>query len=272
MLSLTSKEQLSVSVSPGLMNYGGDLQPYYWAFAQSDLSISAGISIQLTQHFNIRSELTYGKLKASDSQYPENSKRNLSFHTNISEINLCVEYDIINPSHKLDPYFFAGAGIFHYDPYTFTASGLKVHLQPVGTEGQGLPEYPDRLPYDLTQANILLGAGFKYRISQQFAVGIEFCSRYLLTDYLDDVSQSYPVEADLLNHGRTLAAELSFRGDELDPSEPFPDGRRRGNKGATDNYYTSMLRIMYTFPKTNFEGLHFGKGRTLRCPKEPKLF
>src|SRR6266446_1485236 len=87
MISFTSKEQVSVFVSPGLMNYGGDLQPYYWALVQSNLSISTGVSVQLTNHFNVRSELTYGKLRAYDRQYSLYPKRNLSFYSHVSEIN-----------------------------------------------------------------------------------------------------------------------------------------------------------------------------------------
>jgi hypothetical protein len=149
-----------------------------------------------------------------------------------------------------------------------------VYLQPLGTEGEGLPEYPDKQPYDLTQTNIVFGAGIKYRISEQWAAGIEFNTRYLFTDYLDDVSSLYPQEADLLNHGRSLAAELSFRGDEIDPSLPFPAGRHRGNSNATDNYYTSMVKVIYTIPTNNFSlGRGNGNGRRrkdrfLDCPKK----
>src|SRR5258706_5057437 len=105
MISFTSKEQISLFVSPGLMNYGGDLQPYYWALVQSNLSIGAGVSCQLTDHFILRSELTYGKVNANDQQYRKYAKRNLNFHSNIKEINFCVEYDITSSFHKLNPYF-----------------------------------------------------------------------------------------------------------------------------------------------------------------------
>jgi hypothetical protein len=272
--SLTLKGQISVFVAPGLMNYGGDLQPYYWALVQSNLSFSAGASIQLTRHINVRSELTYGKLRAYDKQYSLYPKRNLSFYSHISEINFCVEYDIISPAHKFNPYFFSGVGLYHFNPYAFTQTGVKVYLQPLGTEGQGLPEDPDKKPYDLTQANIVFGAGFKYHVSDQWAFALEFNSRYLFTDYLDDVSGAYPNEADLVNHGRSLAAELSFRSDELDPSLPYPDGKHRGNSGATDNYYTSMVKVIYTIPLSGFslegdgEGRHRKKDRFLNCPRK----
>lgn len=272
----SSKAQISLFVAPGLMNYGGDLQPYYWAAVQSNLSISAGASIQLTRHLHVRSELTYGKLRAYDKQYSLYPKRNLSFYSHISEINFCLEYDIISADHKFNPYFFSGVGLFHFNPYTFTQTGLKVYLQPLGTEGQGLPEYPDKSPYDLTQKNIVFGAGFKYRVSSQWSVALEFNSRYLFTDYLDDVSSSYPIEADLVNHGRSLAAELSFRSDELDPSQTFPDGKPRGNSNETDNYYTSMVKIIYTIPEGNFgfgrggrgDGRGRKKDRFLTCPRK----
>jgi hypothetical protein len=271
-ISFTSKEQISLFVSPGLMNYGGDLQPYYWALVQSNLSVGAGVSCQLTDHFILRSELTYGKVHADDQQYGKYAKRNLNFYSNIKEINFCVEYDLTSSFHKFNPYFIAGVGAYHFNPYTYTASGLKVYLQPLGTEGQGLPEYPDKKFYHLTQANCVFGAGFKYRVSQQLSVAIEFASRYLFTDYLDDVSGAYPLQAAFLNHGRSLSAELTFRSDELDASLQYPDGKARGNSGANDNYYTSMFRVIYTIPESNFH-ISGGtrKNHFLSCPKKFKL-
>ena len=273
-MSLTSKGQISLFVAPGLMNYGGDLQPYYWALVQSNLSISAGVSVQLTNHFNVRSEVTYGKLRAYDKQYSLYPKRNLSFYTRISEINFCLEYDILGSANKFNPYFFTGVGAYHFNPYAFTETGLKVYLQPLGTEGQGLPEYPGKQPYDLTQANVIFGAGFKYRMSERWSAAIEFNSRYLFTDYLDDVSGTYPVEADLINHGQSLTAQLSFRGDELDASQTFPNGKPRGNSHATDNYYTSMVKIIYTIPESHLSLRRksdvYGRGKNhfLNCPKK----
>src|SRR5690606_13448162 len=84
----------------------------------------------------------------------------------------------------------------------------KVFLKPLSTEGQGLPQYPDRKPYKLTQFAIPFGAGVKFRVSRNTVLAYEVGLRKIFTDYLDDVSTTYVDQATLLqergrNAGRT---------------------------------------------------------------------
>lgn len=252
LISLSLKAQLSVSVAPGFMNYAGDLQEKSFTTNQAGFAFSAGLMYNITNHVILHGDITTGKVKADDKFRQSTARRNLNFLSNITEAALCLQYDIFDISrYKFTPYIYGGIGFFHFNPYTYTVDNKKVYLQPLGTEGQGLPEYPDRQIYSLTQLNNLLGGGLKYRISDNFAVALEFASRLLYTDYLDDVSTTYPAKAALQKRS-DLAVELSFRTDEIDPAAVYKDNGKRGNAAKNDIYYTCLFKFIYSFSPEGF--------------------
>ena len=264
-------QELSVQLSAGLMNYGGDLQQQTYSFTLAKPTIGATLAYRVN-HFVIRTGFVYGTVSADDKQSSLYKMRNLNFSSSITEANLCLEYDlfIIDENRKFTPYIFAGIGVYHFNPYTYNGN-TKIYLQPLGTEGQGLTAYPDRKPYSLTQVNDPFGIGIKYRVSPRVMLGLEFNSRLLYTDYLDDVSKKYADESELFKGRGQLAVDLSFRGDEIDPTLPYPSGRIRGNPEQSDNYYTSTFTFTYTFPERSEFGNHFGggkRGKSLACPKK----
>jgi len=116
-------------------------------------------------------------------------------------------------------------------------------LQPLGTEGQGSEYYPDRKKYDLTQISIPFGAGLKYDVTKNFWVGLGIKARLTFTDYLDDVSTTYADPEKLASTNGALAAELAFRGDELDHNLSITEGHPRGNPQENDWYMTTYLTI-----------------------------
>ena len=159
---------------------------------------------------------------------------------------MCIQYDLydLDDNHKFT-YVFGGIGIFHFNPYTYYA-GSKIYLQPLGTEGQGIAIYPDRKFYSLAQFENPFGIGFKYKVSPRILVGIEFSSRLLYTDYLDDVSKKYPDQTELLKARGQLSVDLSFRGDEIDPTLLFPSDKIRGNPVRT-TIITLLRSLLFTF-------------------------
>jgi hypothetical protein len=264
-------QEWGVQISPGLMNYGGDLQTKAYTFQQAHLSISAGL-IYTIQKFSIRGDFTFGKVEGNDANNTKYKYRNLSFYSNISDVNLILQYDILSlDNRKFTPYVFAGLGVFHFNPYAYYDS-QKVYLQPLGTEGQGLSIYPDRKMYSLTRPEIPYGIGFKYKLTDNILLGFEFRGRYLFTDYLDDVSKTYPDENELFKQRGQLAVDLSYRGNQLDPTRPFPSNGQRGNQGHNDIYYTSSFTFTYIFPERSSYSTGGGdkksrKNLHLDCPK-----
>lgn len=249
----------------GVSNYMGDLQTKKFTTNFLKPAYAAGILYEVSDKLFIRAQVMSTGVAADDFGGP-NSSRNLSFATNILEGHLGLEYDILNMyDYAFSPYLFAGIGAFHFDPTTIDASGTKVRLQPLGTEGQGF--YLGRKKYGLTQVVFPVGGGLKIALNEDIRVRLEAGLRVLLTDYLDDVSTTYADRAALLQNNGSKALELAYRGDELTGSTAYPAaGTRRGNPAIKDFYYTGGIGISFRISSGDGGGNRGGKGQ-LGCPR-----
>lgn len=268
-------QNLSLAVMPGVSNYAGDLQKASYTFNASNLCGTAAIMYN-EGHFTIRAGLFLGKVEASDSATSSFEPRNLSFQSNITEGHLMLQYDILdlNKEHRFTPYLMAGVGIYSFNPYALDAFGKKTDLQPLGTEGQLISNTDSKDPYKLTQFNIPAGIGLKFKISESFTAGLEFCTRLLYTDHLDDVSSiRYPDQNQLSPEARFF----SYRGQEINPNAVLTPDMKRGNPNNEDNFYSSSLVITYRlFPSGGsggrFEngagGKRSKKGGFMSCPRK----
>lgn len=227
----------------GLANYQGDLQAKKITFKQSKFIGSFGAQYDLTEHITARTYFSFSSLAADDKYGTATmKKRNLSFQTNLFDWELSAQYNFLTLNYNwFTPYVFAGVGLFHYKPFTYTQDGSKAYLQPLGTEGQGLPDGPK--PYKLMQLSIPLGFGALYAVNEDIRVGLELGYRKTFTDYLDDVSGEYYDEAALYAGHGAIAAELAYRGDEVG-SGPYPVAKtNRGSPKYKDGYYYAALTI-----------------------------
>ena len=267
---LLTQAQWNVNLYGGFSNYVGDMQHRAYTTTEAHGSFGAGLQYDLNGHFSILSNLTYAKVSASDAKdnISSNRARNLSFETKIGEWNLLLEYNLLDLNeHRFTPYAFAGIAIYHFDPYAFDSTGKKVYLHILSTEGEGLPQYPGRKPYSLTQLAIPIGGGFKFRINDRITLAYEIGLRALFTDHLDDLSNSYISEATLLAARGPKAVEMAYRGGELKNGAPYPGaGAFRGNSRHKDFYYMSGLRVTIALPN----GLPFPHHRNgvIDCPKK----
>ncbi len=84
-------------------------------------------------------------------------------------------------------YFFAGVGGFYFDPRA-QFNNTWVQLQPLGTEGQGLPGGAEE--YKNIQLCIPMGVGLRRAFTKQWSGGLELQYTKTFTDYIDDVSTS----------------------------------------------------------------------------------
>jgi hypothetical protein len=209
-----------------------------------------------------RLEGTFGEIMSYDSILKKVAnttygryERNLSFKSKISEFQLGIEihplffknYDDEEPP-SISPYVVVGASIYSFDPQA-KLNGQWYSLQQFHLEGQGFAEYPDRKNYQLTQVNIIAGAGIKYEINSTFNARLEFVHRFLSTDYLDDVSNKDYVDPTLFSrylspNKAAIAQQLYKRTNELNPSDiTFPNNTQRGNPSDNDSYFTIQLKI-----------------------------
>ncbi|MEO5891495.1 MAG: DUF6089 family protein [Ferruginibacter sp.] len=239
-------QQWQAEVMAGVSGYNGDLTRRPLSFRTMGPSLSVNLKYVLPgEYIIIRGGLGYGRISGNDKYNKVQilKDRNLNFKTYILEANLGMELNILDPQlfHAF-PYLFGGVGVFLFDPYTRDNNNRKTYLRSLGTEGQGLAEYPDKKMYSLTQFCIPLGAGWKWKINDKYEVAYEIGGRYLLTDYLDDVSTNYVNPQTLqLERGR-IAAELANR--QLSANNRPIEGTRRGNSKVKDWYYMSGIKFL----------------------------
>ena len=267
-------QRLSAELFGGISNYQGDLQESRFTFSQSNAAFGVGLSYYVTNHFSVRGMASFGKIQADDKLNRDSFliKRNLNFHSRIYDLSLTGIYDLIDlGEHRFSPYLFAGLSLFHFNPYSKDASGNDVNLRSLSTEGQNLPEYPDRKMYSLNQISIPFGGGIHFAVTENITLGYEIRMHKTFTDYLDDVSKSYVDRTTLLNARGQQAVDFAFRGDELKNPLPYPpDGTKRGGPEFQDWFYFTGLTVSIRIPAGKAGGVLSGgrnsKTAKLGCP------
>lgn len=257
--------QVQIGVFGGIANYQGDIVNKLYQSSKPAFGLTVGYP--LSGRFNLRAGFTFAKVAGADSlsNQADLRLRNVNFQSPISEFSIVGEFNTFDMDlQRWSPYVFGGLAVFHFNPYTFDQQGNQVFLQPLSTEGQGLPGYPQSKPYALTQLAIPVGGGIKYDISDNVRLALEIGLRKLFTDYLDDVSGNYADQNDLRNAKGQLAVDLAYREDELPNGDPrYPaKGETRGSPKYKDYYYFTGLHLIFKLPE--------GNGRTFTANRRNK--
>ncbi|GAB1395355.1 MAG TPA: DUF6089 family protein [Saprospiraceae bacterium] len=238
----------------GVSNYFGDLNSNYGLN-------HIGPSARLFARYNFNTRLclkfaaSYARVAGydSDSDNTFEKQRNLSFASNIFDGAAEFEFNFMPYVHgsaynNFTPYGFLGLAAFKFNPKT-KYEDKWYELQPLGTEGQFLGQ-----EYSLLQLGFAYGLGLKWDINYDWSINVELASRYLFTDYLDDVSTIYPDAKDVQRLHGDIAAALVDRSGELGIEPPIGQkGRQRGNSKDNDSYQMLTVGLSY----------YFG---TIRCP------
>lgn len=275
-LSHTAFAQFHFGAFVGGASYLGELNDK--PFKRTKPAVGLSLNYEVSERLMLRSGLTFGKLEGADRYSGDEFKkqlRNLSFQSSLTEFSLMGELTVFNLYNiNWSPYGFAGIAVYRFNPYA-TDSGQKVFLQPLSTEGQGLPGSQQN-PYKLTQFAIPFGGGVKFNLNESIRLGVELGLRRLFTDYLDDVSGFYPDETELLNVKGPTAVRFSYRGDEVPgetsayPDNGFPGkGVERGGPKTKDWYYFTGVHLTFRldggYGKTSASGGRSKYG----CPAVP---
>lgn len=261
--------EATLTLFAGTINYQGDLKPNSFTFNHSNFTASFIYRKPLNRWLSWRLGAGMGQIEGADRYNRDYLKpRNLSFYTDLKEINTALELTMFDlAAWKFTPYVYGGIALYHFNPWTYDANGKKVFLKPLSTEGQGFTIKP----YALTQIAIPFGAGVKYALNDCMNIGIEFSQRKTFTDYLDDVS-SYFIDQNLLLQQRgPVAVQLAFRGDELPGGRSYPrEGTIRGTPSEMDWYY--FLGATFEMKFSCFKNMSSHKGKKHlaynpnRCP------
>jgi hypothetical protein len=169
-----------------------------------------GIFYRLNNDFRtaFRFGFNYGKLSASDSEHNVDyqQERDLSFTTNLYELNALAEfnfteYRIGNDKHRFSLFVFGGLSTFYF--ITESSGGVGPD------EGVSVPKLQVSVPF---------GVGFKLNLGKKAGLSFEWGPRRTFTDYLDNVSGTYPAGAGTGGDGQTssspgAASAGAMRGD-----------------------------------------------------------
>lgn len=218
----------------GVTYYLGDLNPST-PFRLSKPAFGIMYRQNFDTRISLRAHAVRGEIAGSDAASGVNPERDLNFESKITEAGVQVEINfyeffIGSKQHPVTPYIFGGVAVFFFKPYG-DVQGAKTELQPLATEGQGTAVYPDREIYNLYSFSLPLGLGVKYSIGKLVGIGAEWGMRKTLTDYIDDVSQTY-----YLNNVSDPPADPSTTILASDPLLNHEAGMQRGNSQNKDWY------------------------------------
>ena len=242
-------------------------------FAATRPSLMLGYRYQMNSFFFLRSNLQWGILRGDDKFTEEKYRkgRNLSFRTGFFELNAMAEFYLIQNakgnlyrlrgvrgkrSLQMDLYLFAGVGLMYFNPKA-EYQGEWVALQPLGTEGQGLPGEDEK--YNRTTFTIPYGIGIGKSLDRYWAVNLEFTMRTVFSDYVDDVSGNYYGRKELIeakggssNPEAVRAGALSDRNiyyqtisdiSNFEEGTQVEPGGQRGNPDNNDSFMTGMVTV-----------------------------
>jgi Domain of unknown function (DUF6089) len=242
------KKSSEIGLFLGGSYYIGDLNPngHFSPFTKP----AAGFLFRhnFNPRFAARVNALYGNIEAHDS-YSKSAyqrQRNLSFKSQVIELSVQGEfnfqnYEIGKDKTMLSPYIFLGLGAFYFNPQTMDGTDL----QPLRTEGEGLPGGSMKRKYHRIQVSVPMGIGVKAVFAKGIGIGFEWGMRKTFTDYLDDCSKKYYYPTVVANqkhvNSSAVYADPSIGTDPLYGNA----GRMRGNPKTKDWY--NFFGVVLTF-------------------------
>jgi hypothetical protein len=229
----------------GGTSYYGDLQKSKPELGSFGPTVSILARWNRSPRYAFRAAAMYGSFNATDVRnLGPLRKRNLEVQTSLYEVSLCAEYNLI-PYDVMDgqtnsPYLFLGVGGLYFNPQARYQDKF-IDLRPLGTEGQFIRGTKTYSPF---QVVIPMGLGIKMALWQRVSLGFEFGIRQTFTDYLDDISTTYP-NRDALWKINPIAADMSNRIINSG-SQVNVEGLKRGDGYKSDRYYSMGVTMSYS--------------------------
>jgi hypothetical protein len=232
-------------------------------FVSTRFAVGFNYNYFVRQDMSIVAQVQYGWLEASDEFAGNAARRNRNFNIRTHYVEAAVLYRFYFFKEKfghvfrlrgtrsqflskLAAYGTIGFGGMWFNPTGKYKDGKYYPLQPLNTEGQGLPGGPD--PYKRITFTVPVGVGAKYALNPQMNIGAEIMFRKVFSDYLDDVSTVYYDNTAIFDKGGEVAAFLADPNDGSNPSWTNP-GESRGGANFDDFFGTLMFSFNYKFLK-----------------------
>ncbi len=264
-------QTLELGVLVGGANYQGDLASSEFNVLRQQINFGIGgfLRYNFNDQLSLRLQVLTTDLVGEDSlsSFPQLKQRNLRFFSPLTDVSLRMEWHplatIFESESIVSPYISLGGSFFTFNPQA-EYEGITYELHPLRTEGQGFPGY-DTKRYELYNFSVLLGGGIKFKINDDFTIGVELVTQYTFTDYLDDVSTTYAEYEDLIVEEGVIAANLAYQADDFfNTTNGSPArGTVRGNPNSNDWFLTGGITISYSI--INPDRLGGGRG-AIGCP------
>jgi len=242
-IAMTAQKGYEIGGFLGINTYVGEINPNY-SLKTPGPSIGGVGRYNFNSRTSLRMDVAAGRLYGKDelSENPFQKARNLSFRTDYIDAGLNFEFNFFSLVHGsknsyYSPYVFAGLAFAYYNPKA-KLDNTWYALRPLGTEGQ-------LRNYSAVAAGLAYGIGIKFDFSYEWSLNVELYGRQMLTDYIDDVSTTYPNMIELGARRGEIAVELSDRSGELGIEPIGTLGRQRGNSGDNDAYFTLRVGMVY---------------------------
>lgn len=215
-------QSIDIGATAGASVYTGDMTNFPFVFDEAKPGGTIYGEYNFESKFGVRAGFTYAPVSGDDLNKESSYRRNLRFENNIWEFSVVGTYDILDEYFSdIVPYVYGGLGVFKHNPKT-DYNGNEVELQPLGTEGQGIPGYGEK--YSLTGLALPVGGGVKYSINDKINVHVDYGARWTSTKYLDDVgSEKYAQPSVLFENNGRIAYDLAYKMDEIEGGRPYAE-------------------------------------------------
>jgi hypothetical protein len=256
----------SVSLGIGSSNYVGDLAPLgglsQVAFSSMRWNAGAQFTRHFSKNFSARFGLSYVRIAGDDNYFDQSGDfagsyyRNLHFQNDLKELTVLGVYELmgnrefIRKRPQFSPYVVTGIAAFSHDPRarkdTFVSNGSVVKGDWISLHGQNTPSEGNS--YSLVGLAIPVGIGFRYRLTDDFDIGVELMHRVSFSDYLDDVSDNrnnLPAATSFYTNRSTLKVApntLEIRNTTKPAVAPE-------YSWGIDQYFTTQIQLVYHIPK-----------------------
>ena len=222
-------------------------------WAATRMGIGAGYRLRFAPILSTSTNLYFGLVSGDDAHTNEiiRNSRNLHFRAQIVEFSQRFEIIVLANEMagsrsglsrsasraKADQlYLFTGIGGLFFNPQA-QIQGRWQNLQPLNTEGQGLPGGAD--PYSRFTATVPFGIGFKLGIDKDWRIGLELSYHMTFTDYIDDVSTNYYDPAVLAS---SVGPESAYASNPAKANHNwFVPGQQRGNPDDNDAFFLANI-------------------------------
>jgi len=245
-------QSLDIGIGVGGSLYWGDLNSESFGInlGNTNIAVQVNANYVMSDYISIRGGLLYGTLSGDDSKSTRDWQRlrNLNFKSTLIEASIMGElhifgYNKLGEDSPFSPFVTVGLSGFYYNPTT-VLDGQEIALQPLGTEGQGLPGFGNK--YNKFSGAITFGAGVKMKLSESVTLVVDGIARRTFTDYLDDISGNYVSYPELAAGNGEIAARLGNRMAEfLGQGEPviLETGSQRGGVNVQDYFFTGKKKV-----------------------------